>query len=124
MEFIEGSCYPGSLIGLFKLCIVYSNSDIFYKDFVTFISIISLQLDAALTIDSLTTMAKGLNTMIDRDPNVLGAVFRRGQFYNNNERGIDCKSPNLSPWQYGQKVLENFRAVINTNYSVDDFSIR
>ena len=52
---------------------------------------ISFQLEEALALDGLETISRGLSSLIARDPVTVRSSFRRGEFFNGEERGLRCR---------------------------------
>lgn len=73
--------------------------------------LVVFQLEAALTMDAVSVIVRGLNNMLQIDPDVFRNTFRRGQVYNNGTRGINCKSDPPIPWKHGPGIMKSFRRV-------------
>ena len=88
--------------------------DVFHTSFVSLFVYLFLcysQLIAALTIDSVETIIRGLASLIVEDPDVLRSTFRRGQFFNNETRGIQCRGDPIIPWMHGPTIYKRLSAV-------------
>jgi len=88
--------------------------DIFVYTLVTCIS----QLDAALTIDSVSVVIHGLTAFLNvPDQDIFRGTFRRGQVYNNDgNRGIECGKEPIVPWTHGAAIMTNFKDVSLPTY--------
>lgn len=69
------------------------------------------QLEAALTIDSVTVLIEGLKAKLKNDQLSWRQSFRRGQLYNNDTRGIDCRATPPNPWQLGPDLMKHLKQV-------------
>jgi hypothetical protein len=71
-------------------------------------------LDAALTIDAVEVIAKGLDSIQDSNPDIFREVFRRGKVYNNDTIGLDCKNDLPVPWIHGNMLINKFKQVFES----------
>jgi hypothetical protein len=69
------------------------------------------QLDAALTMDAVTVITEGLNSMLQVDQEVFRNTFRRGLVYNNGSRGVNCRKDPPIPWKHGPALIRAFKQV-------------
>jgi len=69
------------------------------------------QLGAFLAIDAVTAVVKGLTSMLNEDPDVFRSTFRRGQVYNADARGIQCRVSPVLPWKHGPDIAKHLRKV-------------
>jgi len=75
------------------------------------VSISTPQLSAALTLDAVTTVTRGLAEFLRHDPNVLRNTFRRGQVDRKSNTGNSCRSGMPSPWPYGSAFMKTLKQV-------------
>lgn len=75
------------------------------------VSISTPQLSAALTLDAVTTVTRGLNDFLRQDPNVLRNTFRRGQIDRKSNTGSSCRTGTPSPWPYGSAFMKTLKQV-------------
>ena len=68
-----------------------------------------MQLDAALTMDAVEVIARGLDSIQDSNPDIFREVFRRGKVYNNDTIGLDCKNDLPVPWTHGNLLINKFK---------------
>ncbi|XP_076447024.1 glutamate receptor 3-like [Babylonia areolata] len=65
-----------------------------------------LPVTAALILDALSLMEKGISGMLAEDPDVFRWIFRRRVVYNyNRTRGIPCTTRPPIPWMHGANIL-------------------
>lgn len=71
-----------------------------------------LQLEAALTIDAVTSLVKGLTALSGTEHGFeeLRIAIRRGKVYNNGTMGVHCK-PDSPVWKLGPAIMKNLREV-------------
>lgn len=49
--------------------------------------------------------------MLEDNPDVFRDTFRRGQVYNNNTRGIQCRAERPVTWVHGATIMKYFKDV-------------
>jgi hypothetical protein len=69
------------------------------------------QMESLLAMDAASVLFHGLMTLIQREPERVHYHFRRGQVYNNDLRGINCRSDPLTPWALGPLVMKYLQNV-------------
>jgi ionotropic glutamate receptor len=71
-----------------------------------------LQLEAALTIDAVTSVVDGLSSLLKADLDAVRDALRRGKVWNNGTLGIQCKKD--SPvWKLGVNIMKHLKQVCN-----------
>lgn len=71
-----------------------------------------IQVGAALTLDALNLIEKGIMGVMEEDPDVFRWIFRRGDVYNyNRTRGVPCTTRPPIPWMLGAKLLSKMKLV-------------
>ncbi|PVD34216.1 hypothetical protein C0Q70_05482, partial [Pomacea canaliculata] len=69
-----------------------------------------LPVGAALTLDALNLIEKGIMGVMEEDPDVFRWIFRRGDVYNyNRTRGVPCTTRPPIPWMLGAKLLSKMK---------------
>src|SRR6218665_2480402 len=68
-------------------------------------------MDGLLAMDAVSVILRSLSAMLDSEPEVFKNTFRRGQVYNNETRGIHCRSEPLLPWVHGRAIIQSLRDV-------------
>ncbi|KAL8621467.1 hypothetical protein ACOMHN_058229 [Nucella lapillus] len=77
-----------------------------------------LPVTAALTLDALTLIEKGISGMMEDDPDVFRWIFRRRVVYNyNRTRGIPCTTRPPVPWMHGANIMQKIRENPQRGYS-------
>jgi len=71
-----------------------------------------IQLEALLTIDAVAVLIRALTSLLAVEPDIFHGTFRRGQVYNNETRGIQCKSESPIPWVHGRTIMRHLKRVI------------
>jgi ionotropic glutamate receptor len=67
--------------------------------------------NAVLMMDAVDVIIHGLTSLLVDSPEVFRNTFRRGQVFNNETRGIQCRRYPPSPWIYGRHILNHLRRV-------------
>jgi len=69
-------------------------------------------LEAALMIDSVDVLTRGLTTAITQSQDVFRNSFRRGQFvYYDQTRGMQCRDEQITSWNHGHTILNHLRRI-------------
>lgn len=69
------------------------------------------QSEAALMYDGTRVMLAAFKQLLNEYPAIFAKNFRRGEVYNNNTRGIDCKREKVMPWEHGNEIFHRLRNV-------------
>ncbi|OQR77801.1 glutamate receptor 1-like, partial [Tropilaelaps mercedesae] len=67
--------------------------------------------EAALMYDGTRVMLGAFKQLLNEYPAIFAKNFRRGEVYNNNTRGIDCKREKIMPWEHGNEIFHRLRNV-------------
>lgn len=70
------------------------------------------QLEAALVIDGVDTLVEGLKAKLDADElDSWRGTFRRGQLYNDDGPGVQCRRQPPVAWQHGSDLVRFMKQV-------------
>ena len=69
------------------------------------------QMDAMLAVDAAAVVIRGLTSLLQHDSDRVRSIFRRGQVYNNETRGIECRSHPPTPWTLGPYLMKHLKSV-------------
>lgn len=61
--------------------------------------------------DGTRVMLAAFKQLLNEYPAIFAKNFRRGEVYNNNTRGIDCKREKVMPWEHGNEIFHRLRNV-------------
>lgn len=61
--------------------------------------------------DGTRVMLGAFKQLLNEYPAIFAKNFRRGEVYNNNTRGIDCKREKVIPWEHGNEIFHRLRNV-------------
>ncbi|XP_018494805.2 glutamate receptor 1 [Galendromus occidentalis] len=67
--------------------------------------------EAALMYDGTRVVLNAFKQLLNEYPAIFAKNFRRGEVYNNNTRGIDCKREKIMPWEHGNEIFQRLRNV-------------
>ncbi|KAH8025323.1 hypothetical protein HPB51_006947 [Rhipicephalus microplus] len=67
--------------------------------------------DAALMYDGAKVLLHAFKQLLRDYPSIFSKNFRRGEVYNNNTRGIDCRREKVMPWEHGEEIAKRIRSV-------------
>jgi hypothetical protein len=75
--------------------------------------LLMMQYEAALAVDAVTLIARGLTRMIVTNKDVFKHTLRNGKLYNNgtDKEGIDCDAEPVVPWVHGYDIMNAMREV-------------
>ena len=76
-----------------------------------------------LTVDSVAVTVRALTSLFAEDPEVLRVTFRRGEVYNNETRGIQCKADWPVPWVHGPAIIRHLKQVRRTGHYSGVFAV-
>ncbi|KAK8780784.1 hypothetical protein V5799_017872 [Amblyomma americanum] len=84
--------------------------------------------DAALMYDGAKVLLHAFKQLLRDYPSIFSKNFRRGEVYNNNTRGIDCRREKVMPWEHGEEIAKRIRSAkikgLTGNISFDDRGFR
>ena len=69
-----------------------------------------LQLEAALTIDAVTSVVDSLSSLLKADLDAVREAIRRGKVWNNGTIGIQCKKDS-AVWKLGASIMKHLKQV-------------
>ncbi|KAL1438313.1 hypothetical protein MTO96_048384 [Rhipicephalus appendiculatus] len=67
--------------------------------------------DAALMYDGAKVLLHAFKQLLRDYPSIFSKNFRRGEVYNNNTRGIDCRREKVMPWEHGEEIAKRIRSI-------------
>jgi len=70
-----------------------------------------LQTEAALAVDALSVLYRGLARLYATNPTAFKHTLRDGKFYNNGSEGIDCDAEPVAVWRHGYELMKATREV-------------
>jgi len=70
-----------------------------------------LQTEAALAVDALSVLYRGVERLHAVSPSVFKHTLRNGKFYNNGSEGIDCDAEPVAVWRHGYELMKAMREV-------------
>ncbi|XP_064482160.1 glutamate receptor 1-like isoform X1 [Ornithodoros turicata] len=83
---------------------------------------------AALMYDGARVLLNAFKRLLRDYPGIFSKNFRRGEVYNNNTRGIDCRKDRIMPWEHGEEIAKRLRTAkirgLTGNISFDDRGFR
>jgi glutamate receptor 3 len=67
--------------------------------------------DTALMFDGTRVILDAYNRLLKKKADIFRNNFRRGEFYNNGSKGIDCKKLAIIAWEHGDRISKFIRKV-------------
>jgi glutamate receptor 3 len=61
--------------------------------------------------DGTKVILDAYNRLLKKKVDMFRNNFRRGEFYNNGTRGIDCRKLAIIPWEHGDRISKSIRKV-------------
>ena len=71
----------------------------------TLFGCVVLQTEAALAVDALNVLYRGVARLHATNPSAFKHTLRNGKFYNNGSEGIDCDAEPVSVWKHGNELM-------------------
>ena len=65
----------------------------------------STQTEAALAVDGLRVLYRGVERLYAANPSAFKHTLRNGKFYNNGTEGIDCDAEPVAIWRHGHELM-------------------
>ncbi|CAN8032799.1 unnamed protein product, partial [Ixodes persulcatus] len=78
--------------------------------------------------DGAKVLLNAFKRLLKDYPTIFSKNFRRGEVYNNNTRGIDCRRDRVMPWEHGEEIAKRIRTAkikgLTGNISFDERGFR
>ena len=71
----------------------------------------TFQTEAALAVDALNVLYRGVARLHASNPSAFKHTLRNGKFYNNGSEGIDCDAEPVSVWRHGYELMKAMKEV-------------